>query len=305
MKALPLLFALLLACGWEPFSNGEEPADTVKHTPKKKYIPPPDTPCPKMGVAPPPCASENDSAERICVKLHRDYTPTLISPPQLGDYKIGMKISGASLYKSNFLAAPEHFVRAHYFSPVSLAGLIVSVTVVVYVSRPSEGDKVTRTELSLYRALVSPEVTYENTVWGKLRKKGETTCYAWHVIDTKKVDEAAPWNRFPHIWLFEWDPNRPVVWPPGAKEVYDELAESVSLTIPLTEKWEAYDLEFTPTVGRPTWARDCHLLPEHVRQSLVSGRCEAVQETERMYTATGPCHGYDVLPTLCFSLRRR
>ena len=33
-----------------------------------------------------------------------------------------------------------------------------------------------------YRALISPEVTYENTVWGKLRKQGDKTYHAWHVL---------------------------------------------------------------------------------------------------------------------------
>ena len=36
-------------------------------------------------------------------------------------------------------------------------------------------------EFSMYRTWVSPEVTCENTVWGKVRKQGNSA-YAWHVL---------------------------------------------------------------------------------------------------------------------------
>ena len=98
----------------------------------------------------------------------------------------------------------------------------------------------------MYRAWVSPEVTYENTVWGKLRKQGDTT-YAWHVLPHAKYlaytkliydlegEEGAIRN---------WNPEKPIEWRPGEKEAHDELTKHMSLSFPLADGWEAYDLNF-------------------------------------------------------------
>ena len=306
---LPLLFALLLSCGWDPFSNGEEPADTAKENP-----------------------TDTLQGKRICVTIRSfpDESDWGFPPLRLGDYEVRMSIPFGVVSSPNTYipSTPlDHSTdTARYRTPKFLWDLITSTSLRVEVynfgDRRVYPQALSRLDFALYRALVSPEVTYKNTVWGKLRKRGSSTYYAWHAIDFRKIGHPytfspipgkirdVPWLRFPHYILSKWNPNHSITWSPGVKEVYDDLAKHVSLTIPLTEEWEAYDLEFIPTVGRPPWAEDTHL-PEHVRQSFVPGNCEAVQDTRLSfkYVAAGPCPTFDYddsgQPTLCFTLRRR
>ena len=113
----------------------------------------------------------------------------------------------------------------------------------------TETEKWAYLDFSTYRAPVSPEVTYENTVWGKLRKQGDETYYAWHVVPRKSYEAYEKAYDGVARKVSDWDPEKPIHWQPGEKEAHDALAKEVSLSLPLPGEYEAYGLGFTFGAG--------------------------------------------------------
>ena len=112
----------------------------------------------------------------------------------------------------------------------------------------TETKKWAYSDFATYLALVSPEVTYENTVWSKLRKQEDETYHAWHVVPRKSYEAYKKvYDGFEEDairWVENWDPEKPIEWQPGEKEAHDALAREVSLSLPLAGEYEAYDLGF-------------------------------------------------------------
>ena len=110
----------------------------------------------------------------------------------------------------------------------------------------TETKKWAYSDFAMYLALVSPEVTYENTVWGKLRKQGDSTYYAWHVVPRESYEAyKKAHENFKGRRIEDWDPEKPIDWQPGEKEAHDALAQEVSLSLPLAGGYETYGLGFT------------------------------------------------------------
>ena len=163
---------------------------------------------------------------------------------------------------------------------------------------------------SMYRALVSPEVTYQNTVWGNLRVQGDSA-YVWHILPPERYyDHRVESNK--RGWSFlgrlieDWDPEKPIDWKPGEKEAHDALAREVSLSLPLVDGWEAHDVNLILSEGIRGWWDDdnpieseverLRNLPEHLRRSFT----EAEYVRDALYP--GYLHGDGFLE---FKIRRR
>ena len=164
-------------------------------------------------------------------------------------------------------------------------------------------DNWSYSEFLAYRALVSPKVTYRNTPWGKMRKQGDST-YVWHVLSLDKYEEywdksteywsrvghpeEHPWSFFSNKKIDDWDPEEPIDWQPGEKEAYDALAEEVSLSLPLSDDWETYDLEF---IFGKRYHRCCGLtegwarvdtLSQHLRRSFTEAKYDTTRYDTRL-----------------------
>ena len=135
---------------------------------------------------------------------------------------------------------PEYYFDAPFYTK-SLPGS-VWLKLAIF---DTEAKKWTYSDFAVYNALVSPEVTYENTVWGKLRKQGDETYFAWHVVPRKSYETYRDVPVSPGRRIEDWDPEKPMDWQPGEKEAHDALAREVSLNLPLAGGYEAYGLGFT------------------------------------------------------------
>ena len=167
----------------------------------------------------------------------------------------------------------------------------------------TETKKWSYSEFAMYRAWVSPEVTYKNTVWGRVRKQGAKT-YAWHVLPWKEAEAYRRFYKYPDGRFSEsefgkrienWSLEKPINWQPGEKEAHDALAEEVSLRLPLAENWEAYDLNFIfeevyHSHVNLKYREHLESFPEHLRRSF----------TQAEYDTTDLSDGF-----LEFKIRRR